>query len=165
MDESGLTQIQSSAAPATASAIPNQSARRAVISPIGSGRPAVRRISLSDSRSHHWLSAAVPEAMSPVPTIVWISRGQLSDAVRSSPKKYPTPVLIRMSQVMRGLVSSMYSRISGRHREGIDSRTQISTHQNRQNHAGCERQGTGRDMEDREGHHQRHRLDRIDVGD
>src|SRR6185312_17335198 len=84
---------------------------------------------------------------------------------RSSPKKYPTPVLIRMSQVMRGLVSSMYSRISGRHREGINSRTQISTHQNRQDHAGRQSQSPGRDVEDREGHHQRHRLDRIDVSD
>ena len=70
---SRLTPSHKSKNPATESAAPKTSALVAVILPEGSGRIAVRRILRSASRSYHWLSAAVPEASSPVPIIVWSS--------------------------------------------------------------------------------------------
>ncbi len=49
--------------------MPNQKALTGAILPEGSGRPSVRRILRSASRSNHWLRAAVPEAIRPVPTM------------------------------------------------------------------------------------------------
>ena len=48
--------------------------------------------------------------MSPVPMMVWSSVRKcqpVHPCALLAPKKYPTPVLIRMSQVIRGLVNAM----------------------------------------------------------
>ena len=92
--DSRFTPSHNSRNPATESATPKASARGASSLPEGSGRCAVRRILLSATRSYHWLSAAVPEASRPVPTMVWSSesRGMLwrnahQLAAPGSPKK------------------------------------------------------------------------------
>ena len=71
--ESRFTPSHSSTKPATESAAPNASAPPGEMRPAGSGRCAVRRMWRSASRSYHWFNAAVPEAISPVPSVVWNS--------------------------------------------------------------------------------------------
>ena len=79
--ERRLTPSHNSTNPATDSAAPKASAPLAESRPEGSGRPEVRRMWRSASRSYHWFRAAVPEAMSPVPTMV-CSREKQVDALQ-----------------------------------------------------------------------------------
>jgi hypothetical protein len=68
--DSRLTKTASSTSPAVQSTAPNVRAWATPMRPSGSGRMRVRRISLSDSRSHTWFSAEAPPATSAVPSSV-----------------------------------------------------------------------------------------------
>ena len=68
--DGGFTNTASCTRPAMLSTIPKIRACAAVMRASGSGRSRVRRINLSDSRSHTWLSAEAPPATSAVPTSV-----------------------------------------------------------------------------------------------
>ena len=89
----------------TCNAEANHSALRGLISPVTKGRPCVRTMSLSISRSTYMLYALAPPAASAPPNNV-----MSTNVVAGQPPSANTivgTVVISSSSMMRGLVSAM----------------------------------------------------------
>ena len=87
--------------------IPKRRASCGCMRPAGSGRPRVRFMRLSMSRSHHWLSAAAPPAQRAVPRSVAVRRTQSNGPLQ--PSRKPTSVVMRTRKERRAFTSSSTS--------------------------------------------------------
>jgi len=90
--------------PPTKSPSPKARAAPGRIRPDGMGRPRVRFMTASTSRSTHWFSARAPAVASPVPTMVWMASPSSSRPREAT--KAVTPAVIMTYPAIPGLVSS-----------------------------------------------------------
>src|SRR5262245_34786849 len=117
--ERRLTNDASSTTPAVASRAANQAPSAEPRRPLATGRPRVRPMRASVSRSQTWLNAAAPPATSAVPMRVWT---RVARSTPSGEARYrPASVVISTNTLSRGFVSETKSVARTANRVAVDA--------------------------------------------